>query len=85
MVAMRHLELHNSQLTSAGLVRLHQHDPTEGSSLTDTRVEDLSPIGHLTKLKSLWLSGSPIDDAGLAAVARFGELERSLDLQDDKI
>ena len=42
-----------------------------------SRVDDLSPIGHLTGMRTLILASTLITDAGLAPVARFTALEHS--------
>ena len=43
-------------------------------NLSQTRVDDLTPIAHLTRLTNLDLSLTPIDDNGLAPIAGLAGL-----------
>lgn len=51
-------------------------------SLADTRVEDLTSLGNLTKLESLYLFGSPVAD--VAPLSKLTEL-RMLDLASTRV
>jgi internalin A len=75
MVDMRYLGLIRFPVTSAGLAHLRGMTRLERLVMPASRVEDLSPIGHLTGLKEMQLSSTPITDAGLAPVAGFTALE----------
>jgi internalin A len=84
LVDMRYLTLQNSQVTSAGLKHLRGMTRLGELWMSGTRVDDLSPIAHLTTMRTLVLTGTPITDAGLAPIARFTALER-LSLADTPI
>ena len=69
MTRLTHLRLAGTQVTGAGLRSLRAMTGLKLLDLGRTRVDDLSPIGHLTLLLNLHLSRTPIDDKGLAPIA----------------
>jgi Leucine Rich Repeat (LRR) protein len=69
MTRLKHLRLAGTQVTGAGLRSLRAMPGLKFLDLGRTRVDDLSPIGHLTLLTDLHLSQTPIDDNGLAPIA----------------
>lgn len=73
------LEGHPAEITAAGLAHLSGLRRLEGLILHDSCVKSLGPLGRLDRLKVLDVSGAPIDDDGLAAVAGLRALEQ-LDL-----
>ncbi len=75
MVDMRSLHMTRAHLTSAGLNHLRGMTRLHDLWIPATRVDDLAPIRHLTGLRFLHLSNTPITDAGLAPVAGFTSLK----------
>jgi internalin A len=74
MVDMRQLTMTRAQVTSAGLNHLRGMTRLHDLKIPASRVDDLAPIRHLTGLKFIHLSNTPITDAGLAPVAGFTSL-----------
>ena len=84
MTRLKLLRLWGTPVTAAGLRSLRAMKGLKRLDLGETRVDDLSPIGHLTLLANLDLSRTPIDDKGLAPIAGLIRLDR-LDLDDTNI
>jgi len=65
-----------SRITDAGVAHLGGMLRLEELSLAGAAVASLRPLAGLTRLRSLDLTATPIDDAGLAPVAGFPDLGR---------
>ena len=79
------LTLGSGPVTSAGLAHLRGLSARlVRLGLRSTRVRDLGPIGHLAGLQHLYLSRSPIDDAGLAPAGRLTSLQE-LELHETRV
>jgi hypothetical protein len=80
LTRLKHVSITVENVTTAGLVHLRKMRGLETLDVWQTKITSLEPIRNLTHIKSLGLTDTPIDDAGLEAVANFRELE-SLYLQ----
>ena len=63
------------RITGAGLVHFAGMRELESLCLQHSGVERLDALGPAPRMESLIASGSRIDDAGLAPVARWGALK----------
>ena len=75
LVNLELIEIHSPKIISAGLDAFHDMNQIRNLAMSGCGITDIAPIGHLTKLTSLNLSGNPIDDAGLAPIREFKEME----------
>jgi hypothetical protein len=69
LTKLEFLGLFGLHLSANGLKNFHAMTGLKTLNLNRTRVDDVSPIGHLTLLKTLDLSQTPIDDKGLTPIA----------------
>ncbi len=69
---------YGTRITTAGLVHLGRLTRLRSVRLGESRVDSLDPLIPLAGLEHLDLSGSKVDDAGLAAI---GSLPRLKDLE----
>jgi hypothetical protein len=67
--------LNGDKATNEGMVHLRGMRDLQFLTVRATRITSLDPIRNLAHIKQLDLTDTPIDDAGLAAVANFHELE----------
>ncbi|MHC5539297.1 leucine-rich repeat domain-containing protein [Singulisphaera rosea] len=74
LVNLETLSLYAPGITSTGLNSLRKMVKLRHLNLIRTKVVDLAPIRHLTKLDSLGLTSSPIDDVGMRPIAGFRNL-----------
>jgi hypothetical protein len=81
---LRRLGIARAPITSAGLVHLSTMTHMRSLNLSDTLVDDLSPLAGLTDLRELVLSGTPLNDSGGAAIGGFNKLV-TLDLDHTQI
>ena len=68
------VSLDDTQITGAGLSSLREMTQLSALHAVGAPIDTLEPIRHLTKVRTLILAGTKIDDAGLAPVAGFYEL-----------
>jgi hypothetical protein len=74
LTQLRELVLLRSRITGIGLTCLNQMKDLDDLMIVQSRVETLEPLRDMKKLRILFVSGSPLDDAGL----RHGEHLTSL-------
>lgn len=74
VVGLRELVLQGVPVTSAGLAGLRGMYQLDRLFLVRTRVDDLSPIGHLQGVALLEITDSPLGDSGLAGVSGLTNL-----------